>query len=102
MDSRRGIIFFWIAQALLLPALATFFITAWLHFLGPAPMLAHIGLATALVQIPATALSLLFAVASYYGQLLSPLRIRLLFAEIATAALMIATVFAWRDVYRPM
>lgn len=102
MTSRRGVAFFWLAQLLLLPAVVTFCITAVLRFAGPNPLLARIGMTGALVQLPATALALLLAIAAHWGQLLPKSRILTLFAETPIAILMIAMVFLWHNVYRPL
>jgi hypothetical protein len=100
MNSRRGMLFFWIVQILLVPALACFVATSIMHFGHRSKHLWELGAAMALVQIPFTALCLVFTFAAATGELLPRPRIRFMYLEIVAAALMIALVFLWRGVYR--
>ena len=100
MTSRRGLIFFWIIQILLVPALACFIATCVMRFGHRSRLIYEIGAAMALVQVPFTALALVFTFAARTGELLSRGRIRLLSLEIVVAVLMVSTVFLWRGVYR--
>ncbi len=100
MNSRRGVIFFWMVQCLLLPALVCFVVTCAMRLGYRSPGLWRLGTAMSLVQIPFTALALVFSFAAGVGQLLPPPRIRLMYVEAAAAVVMIAMVFVWRGVYR--
>ncbi len=101
MHSRRGEIFFWIAQVLLLPALLCFGATATLQAGNRAPVLLKVGSAMALLQIPCTAMAFLLGFAAGIGGILPKPRIRVMYVEVAFAVLLIAAVFLMRDVYRP-
>lgn len=100
MASRRGLIFFWVVQILLLPALLCFAATGTLRFAYRSKVLWEFGAAMALVQIPFTALCLVFTIAAAVGELLPRPRLRFLYMEILAAVLMIVLVFLWRGVYR--
>lgn len=100
MNSRRGNVFFWIAQVLLVPAWMCFAATLALRLAGPHSILLKVGLAAGFIQIPATALAILFALSSGMGELLSRKRLYLLYSETASAIAVITLVFIWRGVYR--
>jgi len=100
MNSRRGNVFFWIAQVLLLPAWVCFAATLALRLGATSPILLKVGLATGLMQVPATALAFLLTLTAGMGDLLSQPRLRLLFFEVATSVAAITLVFVWRGVYR--
>lgn len=100
MTSRRGLIFFWIVQILLVPTLLCFVATGIMRFGHRSRFLWELGAATALVQIPLTALALVFTFAAATGELLPRPRIRAMYLEIAAAVLLIVLVFLWRGVYR--
>lgn len=99
MNSRRGNIFFWIAQALLLPAWVCFAVTLALWVGASHPILLKVGIYSGLVQVPGTALAILVALTAAMGELLSRKRLQFLCAEIVIAAAAIAVTFAWRGVY---
>lgn len=100
MNSRRGNVFFWIAQVLLIPAWVCFAATLALRLGAFSPILLKAGLAAALVQVPCAALAVLLTIAGAIGELLSQARLRLLCLEIASSVAVITLVFLWRDVYR--
>ncbi len=100
MNSRRGTAFFWIVQALLVPAWVCFLATVALKYGVPAPIFLKIGLATGLLQAPCTALAMVLALAAALGKLLPGARLRLLYLESAAALLTVTLVFLWRGVYR--
>ena len=100
MTSRRGLIFFWIVQILLIPALICFVATCVMRYSHRSKLLWELGAAMALVQVPFTAMALVFTYAAAIGELLPKPRTRTMYIEIAVAALMIALVFLWRGVYR--
>ena len=98
--SRRGLIFFWIVQVLLVPALLCFAATTIMRFSHRSRLLWEFGAAMAMVQIPFTALALVFTFAASTGELLPKARIRFMYLETVAAILMIVLVFLWRGVYR--
>ncbi|HEU5403543.1 MAG TPA: hypothetical protein VFU86_19470 [Terriglobales bacterium] len=100
MDSRRGNVFFWIAQVLLAPAWVCFAATVALRFGASSPILLKVGLANGFVQVPATALAFLFALTAGMGEILSRKRLVLLYSETAIAVAVITLVFLFRGVYR--
>lgn len=100
INSRRGLIFFWIVQVLLAPSLICFVVTGIMRFSFRSRLLWELGAAMALVQIPFTALATVFAFAAATGELLPRLRTRTMYLEILVSVMMIALVFLWRGVYR--
>ena len=100
MNSRRGAVFFWIAQVLLLPAWLCFAATIGLRAGVASTILLKVGLACGLVQVPCVAFAVLLALASAMGGLLPKNRLLVLYFELALSATMITLVFAWRAVYR--
>ena len=100
MDTRRGRVFFWIVQILLLPTLVCFVVTLTMRFSGRSLVLWKTGVVTGLVQIPFTSLAFVFALATGMGDLLPKTRIRGMYVEIAVAALMITSVLLWSGVDR--
>ncbi len=97
---RRGLIFFWLVQVLIAPALICFLATCVMR-LGYRPrLLWELGAAMALVQIPFAALAMVFTFAASTGELVTRTRLRTMCMEIAAAILMIVIVFSWRSVYR--
>ncbi len=100
MRSKRGLIFFWIAQVLLAPTLVCFLVTCVMRFGYRSRTLWELGAAMALVQIPFTALAAVFSFAAATGELLPRPQLRVLLFEIVAAVVMIALVFLWRGVYR--
>lgn len=100
MNSRRGLIFFWIVQVLLVPALVCFVATSIMRYGHHSPLLWKLGATMALMQMPFTALAAVFTFAAATGELLPRPRTRFMYLEIAAAVLMIAIVFLWRGVYR--
>ena len=100
MTSRRGTVFFWIAQALLLPTWVCFIATLALRLGAVHPMLLKVGLYAGMAQIPCTALAILVGITAGMGELLSRTRLRLLYLEIAMAVVAVAQIFLWRGVYR--
>jgi hypothetical protein len=100
MTSRRGTIFFWIVQVLLLPVPVCFLVTVLMRFHERTLGLWKIGIVSGLVQIPFAAMALIFVIAAGMGQLLSAQRLRGLYLELSAAALMITLVLFWHGVYR--
>lgn len=100
MTSRRGNVFFWMAQVLLVPAWVCFGATLTLRIGAPSPILLKVGFGAGLVQIPSTALAFLLALTAGMGEILSRARLRLLYLETAMAAGAITLVFLFRGVYR--
>ena len=100
MNSKRGNVFFWMAQALLAPAWVCFAATLALRFGAASPILLKVGFGAGLAQVPATALSLLLALTAGMGGLLSRKKLGLLYSEIAISVAAITLVFLWRGVYR--
>jgi hypothetical protein len=100
MNSCRGTVFFWIAQALLLPVWICFVATLALRLGAANPILLKAGLYAGLAQIPCTALAILVSLAAGMGELLSRNKLRLLYLQLAVAAVAITLVFLWRAVYR--
>lgn len=99
MNSRRGNVFFWIAQALLIPAWVSFAVTLALRLGAANPILLKVGLYSGLAQIPFTALAILVALTAGMGDLLSRKRLLLLCTEIALAVAALTLAFLWRGVY---
>jgi len=99
MNSRRGNVFFWIAQVLLVPAWVCFALTLALRLSAFSPILLKLELAAALVQVPCAALAAIVTIASGMGELLSQPRLRLLYAEVVIGAAVITLVFLWQGVY---
>ncbi len=99
MISRRGNVFFWIAQALLLPAWICFAVTAVLRLGATEPILLKVGLYAGLAQIPCAGLAILVSLTAGMGELLSRKRLQFLCLEITAAVAAIALVFVWRGVY---
>lgn len=97
--SRRGVIFFWIVQALLVPALACFVATCAIRFGYRSPRLWQLGTLMSLAQIPCTGLAVVFTFAAGAGELLPRRRILMMYLEVTGAIVMIALVFLWRGVY---
>ncbi len=100
MNSRRGAVFFWISQVLLVPAWLCFAVTVALRAGAGSPILLKTGLTCGLVQVPCTALAALLTLASAMGELLPKNRLLLLYFELVIAAAMITVVFVSRDAYR--
>lgn len=100
MKSRRGLLFFWISQVLLCPTWVCFFVTLTMRYYGRTLPLWRVGVVTGLVQIPFTALAVVFTMASGIGELLPRAWIRALYVEVTIAALMITLVLFWHGVYR--
>lgn len=100
MESRRGVIFFWIAQVLLLPTWICFGITAFMRFVERTLTLWQIGVVFGLVQVPFAALALIFLIAADFGNLIPKPRLRAMYLETTFAAVLITLVFLWRAVYR--
>ncbi len=99
MNSRRGNIFFWIAQGVLLPCWVCFLATLALRLGAVNPILMKTGLYSGLAQVPGTALAILIALTAGMGELLSRKRLQFLSLEIVIAAAAVATTFVWRGVY---
>jgi hypothetical protein len=100
MTTRRGTIFFWIVQVLLLPVPVCFVVTLVMRFHERTLALWRVGIVTGLVQIPFTAMALIFVLAAGMGQLLPRQWVKALYAEIALAGLLITLVLSWHRVYR--
>jgi hypothetical protein len=100
MTSPRGAVFFWIAQAMLVPAWVCFGATVALRAGAGSPILLQAGLWCGLLQVPCTALALLLALAGALGELVAKKRLLLLYLELAIAATSITLVFLWRGAYR--
>jgi hypothetical protein len=100
MTSRRGTIFFWIVQVLLLPVPVCFLVTLLMRFHERTLALWKVGIVTGLVQIPFAAMALIFVIAADMGQLLPKQWLRGLYLELSGAALMITLVLYWHGVYR--
>ena len=99
MNSRRGNIFFWFAQVLLLSAWVCFAVTLALRLGAAKPILLKAGLYSGLAQIPCTALAILLALTAGMGELLPRKRLQFLSVEIALAVAAITLAFLWRGVY---
>jgi hypothetical protein len=100
MTSRRGTIFFWIVQVLLLPVPICFVTTLLMRFHERTLALWKIGVVTGLVQIPFAAMALVFVLAAGMGELLPEERLRGMYLELAGAALLVTLVLYWHGVYR--
>jgi hypothetical protein len=100
MTSRRGAIFFWIVQILLLPVPVCFVTTLLMRFHERTLALWKIGVVSGLVQIPFAAMALVFVLAAAMGELLPRQRLRALYLELAAAALLVTLVLLWHGVYR--
>lgn len=100
MNSRRGNVFFWMAQVLLVPAWVCFAVTLGLRLGATSPILLKVGFGAGLAQVPATALALLLALTAGMGEILSRGRLRVLYFETAIAVGTITLVFLFRGVYR--
>jgi hypothetical protein len=100
MTTRRGTVFLWVIQALLLPVWVCFLATLVMRFHERTLALWKIGVVAGLVQIPFAAMALVFAVAAAMGQLLPTRQLRALYIEIALAGLLITLVLSWHSVYR--
>ncbi len=85
---------------MLVPAWVCFAATSALRLGASSPILLKLGLATGLLQVPATALAMLLILASAMGELFPRARFRLLYTELAVASAAITLVFFWRGVYR--
>ena len=100
MTTRRGVIFFWIIQILLLPVPVCFATTVLMRFHERTLTLWKIGIVSGLVQIPFAAMALVFVLAAGMGELLPKERLRGLYLELGAAALLVTLVLYWHGVYR--
>lgn len=100
LTSRRGTIFFWVVQVLLLPVPVSWIITLRMRFCARTLLLWKIGVVAGLVQIPFTAMALIFVIAAAMGHLLPGRRLTGLYLELATSGVMITSVLFWHGVYR--
>ena len=100
MNTRRGTIFFWIVQILLLPVPVCFITTIVMRFHERTLTFWKIGIVSGLVQIPFAAMALVFVLAASLGELLPKERLRGLYLELAAAALLVTLVLCWHGVYR--
>jgi hypothetical protein len=100
MTSRRGIIFFWVVQILLVPVPVCFLVTLLMRFDERTLALWKVGIVAGLVQIPFAAMALIFVIAAAMGQLLPKQWLRGLYLELSASALMITLVLYWHGVYR--
>lgn len=100
MSTRRGTIFFWIVQILLLPVPVCFVATLVMRFHERTLTLWKIGVVSGLVQIPFAAMALVFVLAAALGELLPKQRLRGLYLELGAATLLVTLVLYWHGVYR--
>jgi len=100
MTTRRGTIFFWVVQILLLPVPVCFVATLLMRFYERTLTLWKVGIVAGLVQIPFAALALVFVIAAGMGNLLPKQQLRGLYAEITFATILITLVLLWHGVYR--
>ena len=100
MTSRRGSIFFWIVQILLLPVPICFVTTLLMRGHERTLTLWKVGIVSGLVQIPFAAMALVFVLAAGMGELLPKERLRGMYLELAVAALLVTLVLYWHGVYR--
>ena len=100
MTTRRGTIFFWIVQILLLPVPVCFVTTLLMRFHERTLALWKIGVVSGLVQIPFAAMALVFVLAAGMSELLPKHRLRGLYLELVAAALLVTLVLYWHGIYR--
>jgi hypothetical protein len=100
MTSRRGTVFFWIVQILLLPVPVCFSTTVLMRFHERTLSLWKIGIVSGMVQIPFAAMALIFVIAAGMGELLPKQRLRTMYLELTASALLITLVLYWHGVYR--
>ncbi len=100
MSTRRGIIFFWIVQVLLLPVPVCFATTLLMRFHERTLTLWKVGVVTGLVQIPFAAMALVFVLSAGMSQILPQTRLKALYLELVVAAILVTLVLSWHAVYR--